>query len=195
MKPDLLIMGARFYPCSAPYMIGLLKIKFPNLKIAVVSLDDYPADLGMEFILNGVTYYANMMSDAEHFSQKLTNILQGKIENGNVIYPKTVEESFDSREGLDLAPIRELPKKKMEVIRCICNGFQKNEIAETLCLSSRTVQNYKEEIYRCLKVRNEPDLFRVALQLKIVTEDELSFYPPSFRVKPLPKKQLHKIVK
>jgi len=28
MKPDLMIMGARFYQCSTPYMMGMIKKNF-----------------------------------------------------------------------------------------------------------------------------------------------------------------------
>jgi len=152
MKPDLLIMDARFYQCSTPYMMGILNKEFPDLNMAAVCLDDYPADLGMYFILNGVKSYFNLFEGIEQFKQGFDCILKGKI-----FISEIVRKRINLRKGLP-APAKILPQKKIEVIRCICNGFQKDEIADNLYLSTSTVENYKEEIYRSLNVRNMDEL-------------------------------------
>ncbi len=188
MQPDLLIMGASFYQCCTPYRMLLLKKQFPDLNMAAISLGEYPADLGMYFILNGVTSYINMIENIEQFNKGLESIM-----NGKVVISEAVQRRIDKREGIALEPARQLPQKHIEVVRCICNGFQKYEIADTLYLSPRTVEAYREEIYRCLNVRNGEELFRAALRVKIVTEEELVFCHRDFKVKPFPIKKLYEV--
>lgn len=180
MKPDLMIMGARFYQCSTPYMMGVIKKEFPDLNMAAVCFDDYPADLGMYFILNGVKSYFNMFEGMEQFMFGIENILKGEI-----FVSEIVKKRIDMRKGVPLSA-KILTQKKIEVIRCICNGFQKNEIADNLYLATSTVENYREEIYRSLNVRNIDELFRAALRLKLVTEEELIFCHKDFTLKPYP---------
>jgi DNA-binding NarL/FixJ family response regulator len=183
MKPDLMIMGARFYQCSTPYMMELIKKDFPELNMAAVCFDEYPADLGMYFILNGVKSYFNMFEGIEQFNNGLAKILEGKI-----FVSEVVKKRIEMRKGEPL-PARKLPQKHIEVLRCICNGFNKEEIADNLYLSPRTVENYREEIYRCLNVNDIAELFRAALRLHFVTEEELIFCPRKFTLKPLPSKE------
>jgi DNA-binding NarL/FixJ family response regulator len=189
MKPDLMIMGARFYQCSTPYMMGLIKKDFPTLNMAALCFDEYPADLGMYFILNGVKSYFNMFEGIEQFMSGFEKILEG-----NIYVSEVVKKRIEMRKA-EPEPARKLPQKHIEVLRCICNGFKKDEIADNLYLSERTVENYREEIYRCLNVTNTAQLFRAALRLRFVTEEELIFCPRKFTVKPLPTKTNKRRVK
>jgi len=182
MKPDLMIMGARFYQFSTPYMMGMIKKEFCNLNMAAVCYDDYPADLGMYFIMNGVNSYFNMFEGIEQFNLGVENILKG-----NIYVSEIVKNRIALREG-KLIPAIKLSQTKLEVIRCICNGFTNDEIVETLYIAPSTVGNYKEEIYRSLNVRNNNELMKEALRLHLVTQDELVFCHKNFTLKPLPKK-------
>jgi len=180
MKPDLMIMSARFYQCSTPYMMGLIREEFPNLNMAAVCFDDYPADLGMYFIVNGVKSYFNMHEGIDQFMQGIDYILKGKI-----FVSEIVKKRIEMRKSLPKAA-KILAQNKIEVIRCICNGYQKKEIADNLYISLSTVENYREEIYRSLNVRNVDELFRAALRLRLVTEEELIFCHKNFTLKPYP---------
>jgi len=184
MKPDLMIMDARFYQCSTPYMMGVINKDFPDLNMAAVCLDDYPADLGMYFILNGVKSYFNLFEGIEQFIRGFDCILRGKK-----FVSELVKERINMRNRLP-PPAKILTQKKIEVLRCICNGYQKNEIADNLYLSTSTVENYREEIYRNLNVRNIDELYQAALTLNFVTEEELIFRHKNFTLKPLPNKTI-----
>ena len=183
MKPELMIMDARFYQCSTPYMMGLIKEKFPDLNMAAVCLDDYPVDLGMYFIENGVNSYFNLFEGVEQFKLGLENILNGKI-----FISEIVKKRLKMRKS-DPITAKILSAKKIEVIRCICNGFQKKEIAETLFLAPSTVEKYREEIYRSLNVRNPNELHSAAIILELLKEEELNFRHKNFTIKPLPMKK------
>jgi len=169
MKPDLMIMGARFYQCSTPYMMGMIKKEFCNLNMAAVCFDDYPADLGVCFIVNGINSYFNMFEGIEQFNLGVKNILEGKI-----FISEIVRKRIAVREG-KLIPAVRLSQTKLEVIRCMCNGFNTEEISDILNIAESTVSNYKQEIYRCLNIRNYSELIKVALRLKLITEEELVF--------------------
>jgi len=70
----------------------------------------------------------------------------------------------------------------------LCNGFTSTEIAAELCVSNRTVDFHKKELNNNFGTRNENELIRVALYLKIIKEDELDFYGRNYVLAPRPKK-------
>ena len=181
MKPDLMIMDARFYQCSTPYKMGEIKKEFPNLNMAAVCYDDYPADLGMYFIANGVNSYFTMFEGIEQFMKGIDCILKGKT-----FVSEKVKKRIAMRNGVIL-PASILSPKKLEVTRCISNGFKKKEIADILHISATTVENYREDIYKSLNVRGLIELRNTAVRLKLVSEEELNFSPNDLTLSPFPK--------
>ena len=186
LKPDLLLMGARFYECSTPYMMGELKRYFPKLKMAALSLETYPPDLAMYFILNGVWSYVSAFEGFDQFYGGLEDVLRGR----EYISP-AVQESIDKRRDYPM-PAKEITLRHVDVIRLICCGFRDYEVAQTLHISERTVTTHKTEIFRSLNVRNPNELMRTALQLKIVAENELYFFPKEYTLNPLPENKIMK---
>jgi len=182
LKPKLLIIGSGFYKCATPYMMSLLHKQYKKLNIAVVSIYDYPADLGMKFIINGINSYVNYYDGSDCFYKGLDYVRNG----GNYISP-SVQERIDMRQTLP-PPAGELSERQIEVLRLLCNGFTSTEIAAELCVSNRTVDFHKQELNNNFGTRNENELIRVALYLKIIKEDELDFYGRNFVLAPRPKK-------
>jgi DNA-binding NarL/FixJ family response regulator len=182
IRPDLLMIEAEFYHCSTPYMLGELKRKFPKIKMAAFSLGRYPPELAMCFIVNGVNSYVSYSDGIEQFYKGLE-----EIRNGRDYISPSVEERLNMRRYYP-NPAGNITGRQYEVIRLICCGFNVNEIADTLHISKRTVENHKTEIYRILNVRNIIELFRAALNLGMVSLDETSFSHKDFSVNPKPDK-------
>jgi DNA-binding NarL/FixJ family response regulator len=170
LKPQIVIVGSRFYKSATPYMMALLRRKFKELNIAAVSIFDYPPDLAIRFIANGVNSYLNYYDGTSQFYRGLETMCEGK----KFISP-SVKERIVKR-GLLPPPAYELTERQIEVLRLLCNGFTSDEIANELHISKRTVEFHKAEMFNSLGTRNENELIRVALYLKIIPLDELDFY-------------------
>jgi len=183
MKPDTLLMSARFYQCSTPHMMGMLKKEFPKLYMAALSIGEYPADLGMYFILNGVNAYATTFDGLDEWYIGLEEIRKHK----NYESP-AVTERKEMRKDYPLFPAGGLTKQQIEILRCTCNGLTRVQIADLLSISEKTVGNHKVDIYRTLNVTNGEELFRAALRVGIVTAEELVFCHPAFACAPIPEK-------
>jgi hypothetical protein len=71
-------------------------------------------------------------------------------------------------------------------------GWKKSgseEIAATLHISLKTVDAHKRSIYNSLCVRNENEVIRVAIYLRIIDPKELDFYGRDFLLNPRPEKE------
>ena len=169
IKPALLLIGCGFYRRSTPYMMGRLLDMFPKLNIAAVNIYDFPDEIATSFIANGVKSYVNMMDGMEEFNQGMKEIMGG----GRYVSPG-VQKQITKEKPMKAGKIS---GRETEVIKLICCGFTEVEIADTLHISRRTVDTHKQEIYRVLNVRNAVELIGVALNLGMVRQDELYFYP------------------
>ena len=184
MKPNLIIMDARFYQCCTPFLMGELHHSFPKIKMAAVSLGEYPADLAMYFVLNGVNSYVTSFDGFDQFYKNLTEIGKGR----EYVSPAVLER-INMRKEYPM-PAGNITERHIEVIRLICNGYKDLDIADVLHISRSTVDNHKTDIFATLNVRNSNELIRVALMLGIVQMEELYFYPKDFTVNPKPSKQM-----
>ena len=84
--------------------------------------------------------------------------------------------------------------RQVEIIRLVANGFTGKEIARTLNISERTVDNSKSEIYTAMNVRNENEAIRVAIYLGIIKAEELHFFGRDYELKPKVNKKQRKII-
>ena len=183
MKPDIVLIGCGFYSRSTPYMMLELLEEFPHLNIAAINIHEFPDELAMYFILNGVKSYANQMDGMEEFHRGLK-----LIRDGEMYVSPSVQERIILREEEPM-PAKIITYRQKEVIRLTCCGFKDKEIGDTLHISRRTVNKHKLEIYRSLNVRNVVELYNVAHYLGFVSLNENFAFPKNFSVAPLPRKK------
>jgi len=184
LKPSLVIISARFYQCCTPFLMGELRKKFPDINMAALCLGEYPPDIAMYFILNGINSYINSFEGMEQFYYGLGEIAKGK----NYVSPKVLEMIKLRREYPE--PAGKITKRHREIIRLVCCGFGDMEIAEIMAIAKSTVKNHKTEVYTTLNVRNAIELIRAALTLEIIKLEELYFYPKDLTLNPIPDKKI-----
>jgi len=183
LKPSLIIMGARFYHCCTPFMMGELHKKFPEIKMASLCLGEYSDEIAMYFILNGINSYATSFDGFEQFYKGIDEIAMGR----NYVSPGVMEHIKKRSQTPD--PVGKITERHLQVVRLICCGFRDIDIAETMAIARSTVENHKTEIYTTLNVTNAIELIRAALTLEIVRLEELYFYPRNLAVNPKPDKR------
>jgi DNA-binding NarL/FixJ family response regulator len=186
LKPRLVIFESGFYYSATPYMMAMLKRKYPYLNFAAVSVYNYPADIAMLFIINGIQSYVNYYDGIDEFFHGLDDVREGKS-----YVSASVQERMNIRRELP-HPAVELSERQIEVLRLLCNGFTSDEIADVLHVCKRTVEFHKAELFNNLGTRNENELIRVALILGFIKLEELNFYGGTFSIKPKPTKEIIK---
>jgi len=182
LKPHFILMDARFYQCCTPFLMGRIKHDFPKIRMAAFSIGEYPAEIAMYFILNGISSYVSTYDGIEDFFLHLSEICKGK----KYVSPDVMECISMRMDCPD--PVGKITERHKQVIKLICCGFKDHEIAETLAVSRNTIVNHKTAIFTSLNVRSPIELVRAALTLEIVRLEELYFYPKGLRVNPKPVK-------
>ena len=179
-KPKLIVMGARFYQCCTPFLLGQLHKDFPKIKKAALCIGEYPDELAMYFSINGINSYVTSFYGVDQFYKGIDEIRKGhEYVTPEVQAHKQMRHDF-------IFPAGKITGREREVLRLICCGYKDLEIGDTLYISRKTVEIHKTNIFTSLNVRNAVELVIAALTLKIVNLDELHFTPKDFTVNPLP---------
>jgi DNA-binding NarL/FixJ family response regulator len=186
LQPELILMCARYYHGCTPFMMGGLHRNFPEIKTAAISIGEYPDELAMYFILNGINSYVASFDGVDQFYSGLKDIAKGR----DYISPGVMKRIEMRREYPMPAGI--LTERHKEVIRLVCNGWKELEIADVLHISRKTVDRHKTDIFTSLNVRSSLELIHVALRLELVTLEELCFRHSDFTVNPIPDKKIKK---
>lgn len=146
---DILILDFNLKNSSCKNGIELMKevlIKNENLNVVILSSYDLPIyrKLALE---NGATEFINKSVSVKELIKILKKIL-GKDIMPNNIY---IHDFLTDRE--------------IEVLRELCTGISRKEIAEKLYISERTLYNHIQNIYDKLEVNNGIEAYDKALKL------------------------------
>lgn len=150
-----------------PEMNGLqvaqrLKDEYPDVKILILSAetDEDTVLKAMEIGVNGFISKASqpeeiynaietIIAGADYFGCDIALILRKITEN-----KKLQDDMFSARE--------------LEIIRYCADGMMSKEIAEKLCISARTVEGHKLNIFRKMGISNTAELIKYSIKNGIV---------------------------
>ncbi len=96
-------------------------------------------------VANGENFFSN-----ELLRNIIVNISNHKFKNNNSSNPSN------------------LTKRELEILQLICNGLSKNEIAEKLHLSIKTIENHKSSLLAKTDSKNTVSLVMYAIKNKII---------------------------
>jgi len=153
--PDLVITDISMPEMSGIELIALLKSKYPDIKIMVLSMfasvqsyEDIDAYLLKETDEEELIKAINMVVDD---NEKYLKINEDKEENIQLIENKTL-----------------LTSREKEIIKLIIKEHTTTEIAQKLNISVNTVYAHRRNIFFKLEVGNIAGLTKKAIQLGII---------------------------
>ena len=150
-----------------PEMNGLqvaqrLKDEYPDVKILILSAET-DEDTVLKAMEIGVDGFISKASQPEEIYNAIETILAGADYFGCDIALILRKITENKKLQDDLFSAREL-----EIIRCCADGMMSKEIAEKLCISARTVEGHKLNIFRKMGISNTAELIKYSIKNGIV---------------------------
>jgi len=134
---------------------------YPEVRIIVLSMfDDAERVLGM--IKMGVKGY--LLKDAEPY--EFEQALQ-KVSQGDLYYPEFVTRLLINNFNQNLDPNR-LNSRELEFLKLAGTELTYKEIAEQMCISVRTVDGYRDQLFEKLQIKSRVGLVLYALKNKLI---------------------------
>lgn len=162
LSPDVLLIEVATNSASTLRVPASVLSLVPHLRILVISTNETAAYVRVIFATGVLGYILKSAAQSELF-QAVKQVYRGQ----RFLDPRLK----DSLSELLLSPIaapaiqsiKHLSRREIEVLRAVALGFTTREISEHLKLSQKTVQTYRERMYKKLALRTRADLVHYAL--------------------------------
>jgi two-component system, NarL family, invasion response regulator UvrY len=141
-----------------------LKSKKPKIPVLILSI--YPEDQYAVRVLKlGAAGYLTKESVPEELINAIRKVAQGR----KYISPSLAEKlATDLELNSDKPPHENLSDREYQVLCLLASGKRLKDIADTLSLSIKTISTYRTRILEKMKMDNNAELIRYALQNNLV---------------------------
>lgn len=146
-------------------LIRMVKDTRPKLPILVLSMYG-EEQFAVRAIRAGASGYLNKESASEQLVIAIRKIASGGVH----VSPAVAEVLFLNVRNGDAArlPHEQLSNREFQVLRLIADGQSINDIAKALSLSAKTVSTHKARILEKMKLSNQAELIRYAIEHQLV---------------------------
>lgn len=153
--PDLVLMDIKMPILNGIETTEILKTKHPEVKVLALSIeeDEYTV---LKMLRAGARGY--LMKDTKKVI--LEKALLEIMLNGHY-YTNTVSQILT--ESLKKNIDTEIKERELEFIKLACTEMNYKEIAETMFCSYKTVEGYRDSLYRKLGLKNRIGLVLFAI--------------------------------
>ena len=166
--PDVVVMDSQLPGLSGAQTTAEIRQTFPNVQVLALTMFDDRQHV-MAMIQAGARGYLLKTSDGHGLAEAIRKVHTKQT----VLDPGVVRIVIDElRQGSTSArrPNSHLTKREDEILRFIVAGKSSREIADTLGISSKTVDNLRAHVLQKLGARNTAEAIVIALQTGLVSD-------------------------
>ncbi|CAM8323700.1 response regulator transcription factor [Candidatus Methylopumilus universalis] len=163
LKPDIIVMDITMPGIGGLEAIDRIIAKDKNTKILVLSAHE--DSVHPKRVLNaGAMGYLTKRSAAEELIKAIKSIHQGK----RYLEPNIAQQMAITQLSGETNPVEILSDREFEVFIALAKGKSTNEIADTLCLSPRTVGTHLYNIKQKLNANNSAEIALIAIRCGLI---------------------------
>jgi DNA-binding NarL/FixJ family response regulator len=148
-------------------LVSQIKHEIAALRILVLTMHAERQYAVRAFKAGAAGYLTKESASAELVSAVI------KVAAGGVYVSLSMAEQLAQslNEPTDTLPHQRLSDRELEVFRRICRGQTISEIADALCVSTKTVSTYKTRILEKMQMPHDIALVQYAMRHKVFDED------------------------
>jgi DNA-binding NarL/FixJ family response regulator len=163
LKPDIAVVDLGLRKSMGIELIKDLKVQHPTLPILVLSMHD--ESLYTERALRaGARGYIMKEEPGEEILLAIRRVLNGRIYLSSNMGTKLLTPIVNGCLDVSSSPIDRLSDRELEVFQLLGKAYETRQIAETLRVSVKTVESYREHIKVKLNLENSTQLIRRAVE-------------------------------
>jgi len=163
LKPDIIVMDITMPGIGGLEAIDRIMAKDKNTKILVLSAHE--DSVHPKRVLNaGAMGYLTKRSAAEELIKAIKSIHQGK----RYLEPNIAQQMAITHLSGETNPVEILSDREFEVFMALAKGKSTNDIADTLCLSPRTVGTHLYNIKQKLNANNSAEIALIAIRCGLI---------------------------
>ena len=163
LQPDVVVLDLRMPGMGGMTVLGQLRTDAPEAKVLVVTASEKGQPL-LDAVAAGANGYLTKRCTREELRQAVITVHGG----GSVISPMLAGhllKAYSRTSRGDASGVRPLlGKREHEILRLLADGCTDKEIAATVFISPRTVQNHLTRIREKTGLRRRAELTRWAME-------------------------------
>lgn len=152
--PDIALVDVQMQPMNGFELVEILKDKYPELKIIILSSHYKTTILGYMVKL-GVSAFLPKNSNRKTFIDAITMVYKNGVfftaEDHQMLF-SYMNSSSKKKTLFEMDD--ELSDREKDVVKLICQECTNNEIAEKLFISPRTVESHRQRIVEKIGAKN-----------------------------------------
>ncbi|THF51638.1 response regulator transcription factor [Flavobacterium supellecticarium] len=158
--PDLVLLDVNMPVMDGVETMRRLKEDYQGLRVLALSVND-DEDTIIKMISNGASGYLLKDTHPNMFREALL-----KVHETGYFYTEMVSGVLINK--LEAGNKASLKERELEFIRLACTEMTYREIADEMCLSPKTVDGYRENLFQKLEIKTRIGLVLYAMKNKIV---------------------------
>jgi DNA-binding NarL/FixJ family response regulator len=173
MKPKVALVDISLPDETGMQLTRKIRGQFPKTRILIVSMHS-KIDYIVEAFQAGAKGYVVKESAAERLIQGIDAVSSDEYFLDSSISQEVVFKLMDApkREAnTGDAEYASLTPREQEIMRMLAEGTTKHDIAEYLCISTKTVENHRANIMKKLGLHSAMELVRYAARLGLIDVD------------------------
>jgi len=161
IKPNIILLDI-----SMPKMNGIssarwLRDNHPDISIIVLSMFE-DAEKVLTMVRMGVKGYLLKDAEPNEFEEALHRVSQDEV-----YYPEFVTRHLVDSINIDFN-IAKLNSREIEFLKLAATELTYKEIADHMCISSRTVDGYRDQLFEKLHLKSRIGLVLYAIKHKLI---------------------------
>lgn len=162
LKPHIVLLDI-----NMPIMDGFataewLQQTYPEIGVIVLSMFD-DAEKVLPMVKQGVKGYLLKDAEPQDFKKALDCVTAG-----GTYFPPFVTKYLVQSFRQDQHTQQKLNDREMDFLKLACTELTYKEIAEKMCVSNRTIDGYRDQLFEKLQIKNRVGLVLYAIKSKLV---------------------------
>jgi DNA-binding NarL/FixJ family response regulator len=163
LQPDVAIVDISLRGQSGIELVKNIKIIYPKFPILVLSIHD--ESIYAELVLRaGAMGYIMKQEASEKIVLAIRQVLKGDLYVSHDMTSHMLHKYLKGRSAISGSPLELLSNRELEVLRLMGQGFGTRQIANELIVGVKTVETYRAQLKKKLKIKNTTELVKYAIQ-------------------------------
>jgi two-component system, NarL family, response regulator NreC len=169
--PDVVLMDVALTSTSGIATTRELLRRMQDVRVLMLSMHG-EADFVSQALSAGANGYALKTQSSGEILDAIRAVARGEMYLSPLISRTVVEDGLKLKRGENgqAGPCHELSPREREVFDLLVRGFSNDSIAQSLCISVKTVETHRARILKKLKLHSLVELVRFAARHDLICE-------------------------
>jgi two-component system, NarL family, invasion response regulator UvrY len=164
LLPDVCIVDINMPVMNGYETTSAIREQWPEMKILALSMYDTELNI-IKMLRNGAHGYVLKDSDPEELRFAISEVVRHGIYHSEFVTGRLMRLAHDP----DIKMAAELNERETQFLELCCTELTYKEIAEKMFLSPRTVDGYREALFKKLEITTRTGLVMYAIRAGMVS--------------------------